>query len=759
MDGAAAANPKHVALILRRIEALPTLPSVAMRLLALTADDESHAAEVIELVGSDPALTARLLTMCRSAEKGVASDVVSVERAVMLLGFTAVRNAVLSIQVVEMFRRRGDGADPVIDHAGFWRHCLAVAVAAELIAQAHPQCRDVSAGDAFVCGLLHDVGKLALAEMLPRSYARVVELADLNQADISGFERSVVGLDHHTAGKRLAEQWGLAPPVRDSVWLHGCPYDTVPELEHRRLVGLIGLADLAARHCHLGFSGNYDLFEDPAERAEELGFRREIVDEIRTPLFEQLEARCGLLGLDDQPSHELYVDSITQANRALARVNAALERRGRSANRQARMIAAIDALHADPTAGGLPDALDAVARSAASLLGDGYLALVHLPSEPAQAPGLLARYGRGGAPLDTAGIDDPQSWQAGDREVGAGGILVDAAPAWRDHLAGAVDAARVKWLLLTADRFGTTLLLYDHGSVDNWASLRVLVHSWSAVITAASEHEASRRLGEQLVASNRALARTRQQLVDSETLIRLGEIAAGAAHEMNNPLAVICGRGQLLAIGLEHGTEHQKAAAMIVMQAEKLSEMISSLHHFANPPVVERAPTDVTALLHGAVARARHDLGPAADKVEIFVRTPPGEHEVAVDPEQMEQALVELIINAVRARPRTAVEVTAKLDTEQDHLVISVSDDGFGMERDVLAHAFDPFFSAHKAGRRNGMGLTRVRQCVQGHGGEIRLQSNPEDGTVALVVLPFRAATAGENAGATRSNGVPIRPI
>ncbi len=115
-----------------------------------------------------------------------------------------------------------------------------------------------SPSEAFVCGLLHDLGKIALDAILPKSFARVVEAADLLRGNIADVERSVIGLDHMVAGKRLAERWELPTALRDCIWLHGQTPAALPAtVTNPRMVNLITLADMLVREQHLGFSGNY----------------------------------------------------------------------------------------------------------------------------------------------------------------------------------------------------------------------------------------------------------------------------------------------------------------------------------------------------------------------------------------------------------------------------------------------------------------------------------------------------------------------
>ena len=109
--------------------------------------------------------------------------------------------------------------------------------------------------------------------------------------------------------------------------------------------------------------------------------------------------------------------------------------------------------------------------------------------------------------------------------------------------------------------------------------------------------------------------------------------------------------------------------------------------------------------------------------------------ELHIDGEQICQAVAELLLNAVQARPKSAVTLGVSVDHDRHKLVIIVTDDGMGMDERTLAHAADPFFSAKRAGRRVGMGLTRVRQFATGHDGSIELTATLDSGTTAILTL------------------------
>src|SRR3982751_6533213 len=129
---------KRVELILQQLEELPTLPAAAVRVLEVTSNDPSSAREVVDLISSDPALTARILQLVHRADAGIRGEVSSIERAVVLLGFEAVRSAVLAVTVFHTIGADAQSADNKghFSREAFWKHCVAVACCAELLAAA-----------------------------------------------------------------------------------------------------------------------------------------------------------------------------------------------------------------------------------------------------------------------------------------------------------------------------------------------------------------------------------------------------------------------------------------------------------------------------------------------------------------------------------------------------------------------------------------------------------------------------------------------
>jgi HD superfamily phosphohydrolase YqeK len=296
-----------------------------------------------------------------------------------------------------------------VDRAGFWRHCLASACAAEMLAERLGARAWATPGQAYVAGLLHDLGKLALEALLPRCYARVAQIADERQCDIAEVERLVLGLDHHLVGKRLAEHWGLPHALQDAMWLHSQPEAALPDLPHRPLIGVVTVADALARRQHIGWSGNFAAIEGLDSLAARLGLEETALERIERELHAGVARRAELIGLNGSDDAELLSASIAAANRQLARLMQSLEQRSRAGATLARSLQTIAEFHGSVAEHRtLASTLGEVARSAAKTLGATVAAL--LWQDRPEAPWSIHRFGADGRLLESRALPAPPPW-------------------------------------------------------------------------------------------------------------------------------------------------------------------------------------------------------------------------------------------------------------------------------------------------------------------------------------------------------------
>ena len=215
------------------------------------------------------------------------------------------------------------------------------------------------------------------------------------------------------------------------------------------------------------------------------------------------------------------------------------------------------------------------------------------------------------------------------------------------------------------------------------------------------------------------------QALEAEKLESLAEFAAGAGHDINNPLAVISGRAQLL-LRTEKDPERRRDLALINSQALRVHEMIGDLMLFARPPRPELALVDCRAILEKLV----EELGPRAQQQCTEIVLSAGDGCVAmVDPTQILVALRAICDNALQALGSEGrIDIRAQrcerpLSDSRSAIEIHIRDTGPGIAPEVRRHLFDPFYSGRGAGRGVGMGLAKCWRIVTNHGGTIGVQS------------------------------------
>lgn len=736
-------DPRKIEAILGGIERLPTLPSVATRLMSIGNAEDINLDEIIGLIESDPAMSTTILRMCRTADKGLGDRITTVRRAVIMLGLEAVQVAALSVHVFQQFRRvENDGE---FDGPGFWIHSLAVACGAEIIARDNPSI-GVAPEQAYLAGLLHDLGKVALDLTLPKAYERVLAMACKKRCALCLVENTMLGIDHHTAGKRLAEHWRLPPGIRDAMWLHAQPLDSLPSDTDRSLVAVITLAESWARDLHLGWCGDYGEPIDLFEVADSLGVDPNFFKEHAKQVIEGVSVRGEILGLGENAEQDLLIESLTGANRRLAQLNSELRQKVSKSASMLRLLDAIDAFYEQLDPRDSPERVyRAMVHSVSILAGSERAAVIFQTNSESHWQSMLVDQGviqSGPLRVDSPGTQD-EPVRPG--ELGESGVVASldlSKLGWLKSLLGSVREIGTPMLIGSGTEVGDSspsylLVMPRTGSgserIINTPDFERVRSIWTRMLVQSIEMSRTNRLGEELAAANHSMAALRHELTSKESLVQLGKLAAGAAHEMNNPLSVILGRSQQLFERL--GTPRERDSAQsIAAAAEQLSDLISSLHLIADPPKPHMQSGDPVLMVREAIEIARQRCYTQGIRARVHFRSKGFYDSVKMDITLLSQAVAEPIINAVQSNPGEVVTVSIEPDPEFGRLSIRITDQGSGFSEETIKHAFDPFFSELPAGRRSGLGLSRARGLVELHKGEIEL-GNKSKGHGAQVVI------------------------
>ena len=282
---AAQRAPIDLGLLQQRIAQLPALPRAATEALAKLRDETSSAEDSARCIGTDLALTARVLRLANSAFYGVPGRVGSVNRAIQILGKRTLRGALTAVALSGQF-----SAIPCegFRFDGFWRHTIGAAIAAEAIARA---CA-LDDETAFTAGVLHDIGRLALAAHFPRETAAMLELARTHDLPWLEAERLALGTDHATVGAAIAAHWHFPPAVQTAITAHHLPQ---PEGSAPSMADVIHVADAIVHALDLAGDANESVPDIDPQAWQRLGLAPEQALELFQCVDQGVTALCAAL--------------------------------------------------------------------------------------------------------------------------------------------------------------------------------------------------------------------------------------------------------------------------------------------------------------------------------------------------------------------------------------------------------------------------------------------------------------------------------
>ncbi len=693
-----------------RLDALPTPSALAMRLLSTAHDERSSACDLVDIIRHDSALTAKVIALCRRGPRGRQLEVGSLDRAVVLLGFETVRGAALAVEFVGSLGHAASGTSG-FDPLRFWRHALAKAIVAESAAKlargAHP-------GRAFVAGLLHDLGAMSIAKAMPALFDRACDDAERTGRPLDDMCIATMGISCAAAGARLALRWNLPEELVEAIRLRGTDA-LAAEGPHRITVLLAELADRTVRRRHLGGAGFGPSGDGPQCIATALA-----IDPVRLAaslegLFDEVAARAEALDLSTSTSANLVAEAIERANRRFEATQ--------------RSLCCGDATEDFDSAADPASTLGLIVRSIARLSGhrDRLLTV-----------SAAAENGR-----------------ADVREFGPDGELVAGRVAGEGDADGAIASKR--WCdvrapkgrpgsLVLSCRGSTIAILHraDGEVLSSTALAQAPTSLWAFALASSVERMRAARSAERAAEALRALSLARDRMVRDRTLASVGEIAAGLAHELNNPLTVVSGRAQLLRKSIDAASA--TGLDEIINAAERASDLVSQLLRTVRPnrPIVRATnASEIIALAirflpspDGTVSGTA-DTSDGPSRIDVRIdgagAAPP---DCLADPAQAADALAEVLQNALVASRGGRVEVRAQNDPRDGRCLIAVRDTGPGFSDKALAHALDPFFSERPSGRNAGLGLSKARSMAEAAGGSIELRNAPEGGAIVTIALP-----------------------
>jgi HD-like signal output (HDOD) protein/signal transduction histidine kinase len=694
------------------IARLPAMPQILIKLLGHLQADDLGMPELAALIANDAGMTAKLMAVANSSAYHRNGRTVNLEQSLVSLGTDMIKTLVISDSVFQTFNSFPHSGS--LDLRGFWKNALTTAVIARELARAMQYAHHE---EAYLAGLLHNVGRLALLATAPKEYAFNFTARD--DEDLCAVEQRTLEITHTEAGAWLIERWQLDSFLADAVLYHHEPSARLAAAHP--LIRIVRLAHVLSAHSH------------DAEQVEQAaGLCGLDTDEAQVMLaralreVEKSAAHLGidLAGADAIPAPPAY---------AAAPVDPVQQRLSEEV-RNLVLVSEIGQSFARYTDEG--DLLESVTRSARILFDfDNTVILLENPTghalvgAPTSTQQRIAQFS---IPLQKGGL-------VADSALGRKLAFIrrDGQPLGlaEEQLFRLLGSESLVCLPLVANRRCLGVII---GGVASWQVPAVqrresFLQSFGAQAASALENALSER------------GQSRKQLAQVADDYR--EATRRVVHEVNNPLSIIKNYLSVLDHKLAQREPVTGEMSILNEEIDRVGQLISGLADLKPNPDAPR-----TADLVGVVDEVLRLFRATAfipDNVEVVVNMHEQARRIDGDPDVLKQVLVNLVKNAVEAlTPRGGrIEIANRGHVNRDrklYLELVVSDTGPGLPPEVLAKLFSEVGSS-KSGPNHGLGLAIVDSLVKQLGGQIACRSS-RAGTAFEILLPASANQSGATA-------------
>jgi signal transduction histidine kinase len=221
-----------------------------------------------------------------------------------------------------------------------------------------------------------------------------------------------------------------------------------------------------------------------------------------------------------------------------------------------------------------------------------------------------------------------------------------------------------------------------------------------------------------------------KELAQAEKLAAVGRLAAGLAHEIRNPLSALRGFAQYFQERFKGKGEEEDYARIMVSEADRLNRVVTDLLYLAKPRPLTRRTVDVASLVTETTRLLELDIEKKGAQVHNELEV----HELRADPDQVKQALLNLLLNSLEAVPEQTGQITMFSASGNGAVRLGVADNGRGMSEEELESAMEPFFTGRADG--TGLGLSVVHKIMRDHGGRVEIESEKGKGATVTLVFP-----------------------
>lgn len=711
---------------------LPSLPEILLRILREFGTENLQVRELAGLIIQDPALTLKILAVANSAAYRHQKTVTSIEQCINLLGIKMVKTITVGAST-QQFLNTLSGIVPV-NFSQFWQHSQTTALLSQMVAGAvgypHPE-------EAYVAGLLHDVGKLALLVTRSAAYTPLFQFPE-GDHDLPGQETNVLGITHSEIGAMLVELWGLEPLIVDAIRYH---HESFPRIgSASELIKIVALANSLSKigskaSGHPSLAVARALFDMDAATA--------------LALFADANAKVNELAiaLGVQVQESISTPDLAEIKRST--------REDRAIGIQRQLA---EEIHTSMTMDLAQDSFSA-ARSEEELLS-GILKAASILFEPKQA--FLFEWNVETNQVSGKPVLENQDSIARIRfPLSAGMSLLSdallsnrmtsshAAIEYDDRFVVRGKSETVKSMIdEQIIRMANAECIYCAPMATRNLMYGVLVLAFPVSVTERLERR-SRFLAQFARQAAAAIEKIRRDLAfidhsGAHDVAACQAYARQIVHEASNPLGILKNYLKLLDIKVGEGQSPELEIKILNEEIDRVSKTIHKLVASPAEQVPSLGEVDVNATIRDVIALCQPSLfSPLGIKLEA--RFDDNLPIICSDPNGLKQVLINLFKNAAEAMPDGGVlsVATASIVSQQSvgSVAITISDNGPGIPQELLQNLFTPIASS-KGEHNAGLGLSIVSGIVSELGGAISCKSSAKAGTSFDITLPLVANLA-----------------
>lgn len=696
---------------------LPTLPHILLKLIKACNQEQGSLKEIARLIEKDPALTGKMLRLLNSPHYGMPRKVGNMEQAVAYLGTNAVRNVAISSSIREVFGHAKDRG--VLNMKRFWWHSLRCAGTARRLA-AMTRYRD--AEEAFLCGLLHDIGRLVLWSNFPKEYDEILKSqGESPELLLAGEIR--LGANHCEVGAWLLDRWNLSSLMTDSILYHHEPLERIQG--SFPLVQVVYTANVLSRQAGppaeptlrvarqvlgLGPSEVQEILSrvdrELAETAESLGIEVEFPPDSGTQLSK------GDVKIQERLTHEIRDLSLllgTLQNFVGARDQTVLFKEichGLQVLFETRAVLVF--LH-------VPERNALLGQSVPGDESSGALEDLMIPMQLEKS--LLVASLRDRLMFDSFARPTDPTMVIVDRQIirfmGKEGILCLPMAA-------------------SGEPVGVIVLGLDRGEFENLTTQGHLLRAFA-------NHAA-------LALHVHRMRQSQLRTIQTERVGASTDMARRVVHEVNNPLSIIKNYLRILGMKLAAQNLAQDEIRIINEEIDRVVLILREITAFTGSGLPKIEQVDVNGLLTDLIKLQEEPLMKDAG-IRLHVKLDPSLPFALADRNGLKQAMINLLKNSAEAMDKggnitiQTRHLSSRLGTEmpceevdsQGCIEIILRDDGPGIPDHIQHQLFEPFVTTK--GGHSGLGLSIVFSLIKAMGGTIACESRKGQGTTFNVVL------------------------